>query len=105
LIIDKGKKIVEGTADELLDPAKTIVDIDTTDNQSAINKIAETDWNKYRLSNKGKLQFQFNRDQIPSLVSDLVTMNINVLSVQPRHSLENYFLSLTTLPHVEAAAV
>lgn len=105
LIIDKGKKIVEGTADELLDPAKTIVEIDTTDNASAIQKLTTSPWNKFLLSNGGRLQFQFNRSQIPSLINDLVGMKIDILSVQPRHSLENYFLSLTTAPHVEAAAI
>jgi len=31
LIIDKGKKIVEGVAADLFDPAQTIVELDTID--------------------------------------------------------------------------
>ena len=105
LIIDKGKKIVEGSADELLDPAKTIVEIDTTNNTLAIQKLTVSNWNNFLLQGSGKLQFQCSRDQIPVLIKDLVEMNVDVLSVQPRHSLENYFLSLTTFPNVETAAV
>ena len=105
LIIDKGKKIVEGSADELLDPAKTIVEIDTTNNTLAIQKLTVSNWNNFLLQGSGKLQFQCSRDQIPILIKDLVEMNVDVLSVQPRHSLENYFLSLTTFPNVETAAV
>ena len=105
LIIDKGRKVVEGTADELLDPAKTMVEIETTDNASAIQKIIASSWNTYIQKHARQLQFQCSRDQVPTLINDLVAMNINIISVQPRHSLENYFLSLTTSPHVEAVAV
>ena len=105
LIIDKGKKIVEGTADELLDPTKTIVEIETTDNIFAINKLSGTHWATTLKSFTGPLQFEMNRDFIPALINDMVLYNIEVLSVQSRHSLENYFLSLTSAPNVETAAV
>ena len=105
LIIDKGQKVVEGTADELLDPAKTIVEIETTDNLAAIAKVKVSNWHNVLKTGSDLLQFQINRSQIPALVNDLVLMNISVLSVQPRHSLENYFLSLTTAPNVEPASV
>jgi len=40
---------------------------------------------------------------IPELNKDLVQRGIQVLQLQPRHSLEDYFLSLTTHHgHVEA---
>jgi ABC-type multidrug transport system ATPase subunit len=39
IIIDRGKKIVEGYAAELLDPAKTIVQIETADNVIALEKL------------------------------------------------------------------
>lgn len=105
LIIDKGKKIVEGTADELLDPSKTIVEIETNDNVTATLKLQGSTWSEFLLPNPSPLKFQMNRSHIPELVSHLVEKQIDVLSVQPRHSLENYFLSLTTPPHVEFAAV
>ena len=107
LIIDKGNKIVEGTSDELLDPAKTIVALNTLDNPSAKNKIAATQWGQYlQQSQNDNIILKFNKDRIPEFVNELVQMNIEVLSVTPRHSLEDYFLSLTTAnQHVEPVTI
>ena len=105
LIIDKGKKIIEGTADELLDPAKTIVEIEVTDVAGAISKLGPSNWNNFLHTTGEILQFRISRDQVPVLISDLVQMDIHIISVQPRHSLENYFLSLTSGTHVEVAAI
>jgi ABC-type multidrug transport system ATPase subunit len=44
LIIDKGKKIVEGKVSELLDPSKTLVQIETTNNTEAKEKLASSSW-------------------------------------------------------------
>ncbi|MFX5517654.1 ABC transporter ATP-binding protein, partial [Acinetobacter baumannii] len=37
LIIDKGKKLVEGSSDELFDQSKIIIELNTNDNKSAYN--------------------------------------------------------------------
>lgn len=95
LIIHKGKKIVEGLVDELLDPAHSLVEIDSTDNEHAIKKIQASAWAKYMQPDK-PLQLMMNRNQIPQLIQQLVGMDIQLLSVNSSHSLENYFLSLTT---------
>ncbi len=42
LIIDKGKKIVEGSVRELVDPAKLVLEVETTDNIACRQKLAET---------------------------------------------------------------
>jgi ABC-type multidrug transport system ATPase subunit len=96
LIINKGKKIVEGTATELLDPAKTIVQIDTLNNEDAKNKLAQSKWASSILPSTGIIKLQMNKNGIPELTNDLMQMGVGILSVQPRHSLEDYFLSLTT---------
>jgi ABC-type multidrug transport system ATPase subunit len=97
IIINKGKKIIEGSVSELLDPAHTVVDIDTTDNKTAKQKIQNTSWSKY-LQQLENIQLMMNRDDVPKLIQELVSMNIQLLSVNSSHSLENYFLSLTTQP-------
>ena len=99
LIIDKGRKIVEGNAIELLDPARTIVQVETLDNKEAKNKLLPTKWAAFLLQSSGSLRFQMNRSDIPLLTADLVSLNIPVLSIHPRHSLEDYFLSLTSHGH------
>jgi ABC-type multidrug transport system ATPase subunit len=96
LIINKGKKIVEGSAAELLDPAKTIVQIDTLSNEAAKHKLKESKWATFVLPSTDIIKMQMNKNAIPELTNDLTQMGVGILSVQPRHSLEDYFLSLTT---------
>jgi ABC-2 type transport system ATP-binding protein len=96
LIINKGKKVVEGNAAELLDPAKTIVQIETTDNLAAQSKLALSKWASFILPSGDIIKIQMNKTGIPEIVHDLNQMGIGIISVQPRHSLEDYFLSLTT---------
>jgi ABC-type multidrug transport system ATPase subunit len=96
LIINKGKKIVEGNAAELLDPAKTIVQIDTLNNEEAKHKLAQSKWASFLLPSTGIIKLQMNKNEIPGLTNDLIQMGVGILSIQPRHSLEDYFLSLTT---------
>jgi ABC-type multidrug transport system ATPase subunit len=103
LIIHKGKKIVEGKVAELLDPSKSLVQLETTDNTAAREKLLQTKWAALLQTNTGKLQLKMNKEDVPALVATLVTMHVQVLSVDPMHSLEDYFLSLTTQPgHVES---
>ncbi len=96
LIINKGKKVVEGNAAELLDPAKTIVQIDTLNNADAKEKLMQSKWASFVLPSADTIKMQMNKSGIPELANDLTALNIGVLSIQPRHSLEDYFLSLTT---------
>ena len=104
LIIDKGKKVVEGKMTELFAPSETIVELYTNDATRAYEKIQGTDLKKYLLSRKGDtIVFRIHRTNVPMLVKELVEMEIEIISLSSRHSLENYFLSLTTEnQHVEA---
>ena len=105
IIIHKGKKIVEGKVAELLDPSKSLVQLETVDNVAAREKLLQTNWAASLQNNTVKLQLKMNKEDVPALIATLVTMQVQVLSVDPMHSLEDYFLSLTTQPgHVESFA-
>jgi ABC-type multidrug transport system ATPase subunit len=102
LIINRGKKIVEGNAAELLDPAKTIVKISTTNDAATIEKLKKSAWKNFIKEGEG-ISLTINKIEIPKLTADLINMEAGILSIIPQHSLENYFLSLTNQPgHVEA---
>lgn len=102
LIIDKGKKIAEGKVSDLLNPADTLVEIETTDTQKAKSILQQSQWNKF-LQPSDQLILKMHRMNIPQLSKFLIEKNIAILAIQPRHSLEDYFLSLTTAnPHVAA---
>lgn len=97
LIIDKGKKIVEGNASELFDPSQTIIELQTLDNVNTWQILQESSWKLHLQSKRNtSILIKLDRQQIPQLNRDLVAMNIQVLSFQPRHSLEDYFLQVTS---------
>jgi ABC-2 type transport system ATP-binding protein len=97
LIIDKGKKIVEGAVRELVDPAKLVLEIETTDNIVCRTKLETTYWDEHlrKSAFSEKIIMDISRDEIPLLVRQLVEMDVQVISLKPVNSLEEYFLSLT----------
>ena len=95
IIIHKGKKMVEGTVADLLDPAHTLVEIDTLNNIETVQLLQQSKWVPF-VQRKNQLQLMMNKTAVPELINDLVAMGVQMLSVNSSHSLENYFLSLTT---------
>ncbi|AEW03137.1 bacitracin ABC transporter ATP-binding protein [Niastella koreensis] len=97
LIIDKGKKIMEGTVAELVDPARTMVHLEVTNPQQVVAWLQSSRWNTcLQEQNKSVILLQMNKQQVPELTADLVKAGANIMSLQPQNSLESYFLSLTT---------
>jgi ABC-type multidrug transport system ATPase subunit len=96
LIIDKGKKLVEGAAADLFDASQTILQIETSNNELAMKKIALTNWSNYLLPMRdGNIVVKLAREHIPDFNRTLIDLGINVYALQPRHSLEDYFLQVT----------
>ncbi len=102
IIINKGEKIIEGNVAELLDPSNTLVEVDTTNNIDALRIIQLSKWSAFYENSQKNIKLRMNRKDVPALISDLINKKVDILSVQPRHSLEDYFLSLTNNDtHVE----
>ena len=102
IIIHKGEKIVEGDVATLLDPADTVVEINTTDNEAAFLQLQQTQWKERTTKTTKNLRVRTNKNDVPQIINALSSVGINLLAVQPRHSLEDYFLSLTNNDtHVE----
>jgi ABC-type multidrug transport system ATPase subunit len=96
LVISKGRKIAEGSKETLLNPVKTQVELITDNQETSEQVIKETKWVNYLLSDaNGIFLFEMDKRLIPELNRTLVEKGINVLSLKPRHSLEDFFLSLT----------
>ncbi|MBI1782687.1 MAG: ABC transporter ATP-binding protein [Sphingobacteriales bacterium] len=106
LIIDRGKKIQEGTATELFDPVNTLVELIVADVASTWEKLQQTPWNNNLYAKEGDtILLRMHRNDIPSLFKTLSSIDVQVYSLSPRHSLEDYFLSITTQNrHVETFA-
>jgi len=103
LIIDQGKKMVEGNASQLFDPAETLVELETLDNSKTYLHLQQSNWSsKLQPSREKTIVLKMDRQQIPAFHRSLAEMQIPVISLQPRHSLEDYFLQVTTgNQHVE----
>jgi ABC-type multidrug transport system ATPase subunit len=104
LIIDKGKKVVEGKVNELFDPAETVIEFKTADIASAWEKLQASDLRHLVQGKRNdSVVLKLHQNQVPVVIKQLVQMDISILSLQSKHSLEDYFLSLTKEhPHVEA---
>jgi ABC-type multidrug transport system ATPase subunit len=103
LIIDKGKKVAEGAVKELFDPANTVVEITVSNPQTILAWLQTSRWKENVQSQAhNNITLQLHRQQISALTAELVQAGAEIIAIQPRHSLETYFLSLTTANrHVE----
>lgn len=106
LIIDKGKKLLEGSTEQLFDPAATIVELDTGNNSATAQLLAQSEWQPMlQPARHGWIVLKLHRNQVPLLHKWLVQQNVEVQSLQPRHSLEDYFLQITSgKQHVDSFA-
>lgn len=95
IIIDKGRKVVEGTTEELFNPADTLVELETSDDD-AWQKIAASKWHKNLQSSHDLFVFKLHANEVPLLAKDIVDMNINIYNLNKKHSLESLFLNLTS---------
>ncbi len=95
IIIHKGKKIVEGFVNELLDPSKTLVELETTDNIFATSVLKKSVYASMIVDVNEKIRLTINKHEISTLIQFMVESKIQIIEVKPRHSLEDYFLNLT----------
>ncbi|MES2777099.1 MAG: ABC transporter ATP-binding protein [Bacteroidota bacterium] len=95
LIIDKGKKVIEGSAAAMFDPAKTLVSLQTPNTDVLAKLQGSVFAGCYQKSIGDEMIFEMHRKDIPAFNATLVEQGVAVLSISPRHSLEDYFLRLT----------
>jgi ABC-type multidrug transport system ATPase subunit len=105
IIIDKGKKLVEGKVNELFDPAETVVELKTTDDEDTYERLQYSGLQKFVKDKRNDcILLKLHRNEVPAVMKELVQMDVNVISLHSKHSLEDYFLSLTTdQRHAEVA--
>jgi len=96
IIINKGKTVVEGKVQELLDSAEMKVTIEVDDVDATRQLIKDSGWAEKLLStNNNKMAFDVKTDEIALLNKYLVSNNISVSAIVPTRSLEEYFLKIT----------
>jgi ABC-type multidrug transport system ATPase subunit len=97
LIINRGKKIVEGKVSELLNPGKVQLEIETLDNFSAKEILMASFWSSSLVdTTKDCVVIDAERSMIPELSKYLVEQGVGLVGIKSVNSLEAYFLSLTS---------
>jgi ABC-type multidrug transport system ATPase subunit len=106
IIIDKGKKLVEGKVNDLFDPSETVVEVKTINDEIALEKLKVSQLGQFILNKRNDaILLKLHREQVPVVMKEMVQMDIGILSFHSKHSLEDFFLSLTTAnQHVETVA-
>lgn len=106
LIIDKGRKLVEGATSELFGTTQVVLQLNTANNSQTLEILQGSSWaDRLKPMRDGQLILGLNRNEIPELNRFLVSMKVEVLLLQPRNNLEDYFLQITAgKQHVDAFA-
>ena len=106
LILDKGKKVVEGAVRELFDSSKILVEIEVNNIEHVYEKLKSGSFgNIIKEKRQHTIVVQLSKENIPQFNVYLISIGAEVLALRPRHSLEEYFLSLTTAnQHVDSFA-
>jgi hypothetical protein len=58
--------------------------------------LAASEWNAALQTTGKNIKLKMNKEDIPQLSGWLVQQGVGILAIRPVHSLEDYFLSLTT---------
>lgn len=97
IIINKGKKIVEGEVSNLLNSNKVKVTVEVENIVTVKNILETTKWlNQIESISANKINFNLEQNEIPLLNKFLVENGIMVNALVPVRSLEDYFLNLTS---------
>ena len=83
-----------------------LLELDTLDNKNALALLQNSQWQKSLQPERNSvLLLKMHRNEIPGFHIWLVHQNIQIISLQSRHSLEDYFLQVTSgEQHVAAFA-
>jgi len=96
IIINKGKTVVEGYVQDLLNSAELKVTFEVDDLDSAKQLISQSRWDdKLNSTTNNQLIFNLSPDEIAALNKYFVDNDISVSAVIPIRSLEEYFLKIT----------
>ena len=96
IIIDKGKALVEGNVQELVNSQDRQVAFVLADTSAVMAVLNETVWaSKIIKSNPDRIYFKINKEEIPELNKLMVEHKMEVFAIEPVRSLEEFFLQIT----------
>jgi len=97
LIIHKGRKIAEGSMNELLNPDQSRIELETRSAKELEILLKQTSWSDKIISINGqKIIMQMKREEVPAFIRQMAEMKQDIFSIHKKNSLEDYFLALTS---------
>jgi len=96
LIIHKGKKVVAGSTQALLDPQMKIVQLKTLDDQLALQVLQTSSFSQFLLKRNQGLFLKMPTQEIPKLNASLIAAAVPIIGIEAKNSLEDYFLNITS---------
>ena len=96
LIIHKGKKVVAGSTQALLDPQMKIVQLKTLDDQLALQVLQTSSFSQFLLKRNQGLFLKMPTQEIPKLNASLIAATVPIIGIEAKNSLEDYFLHITS---------
>ena len=96
IIIDKGKSLVEGNVEELVNSQDRQVAFVLADPAAGLTLLNETVWvSRIIKSTPERIFFKINKEEIPELNAFLVGNKMEIFAIEPVRSLEEFFLQIT----------
>jgi ABC-type multidrug transport system ATPase subunit len=95
IIIHQGAKIVEGEIKDLLDPEHVILEISALNNYMCRQWLYASAWSeKLQFSDNDVSLVKIHRNEIPAITREMVMAGVEILSIKPKNTLEEYFCHL-----------
>jgi len=94
-VIHHGELIAQGTVSELLDREATDFSIEVSPLALAVELLESLPWVKTLSAENGKMEVRVEPGRSPELNRFLVTNHVEVFSLSPHRTLEDYFLKVT----------
>ncbi len=100
IIIDKGKKLVQGSTQELLSERDLVVTVETDRGEALLSYLSQTAFANAVLSHTATtVVLKADRQTLPSLHTTLAASGSPVYSINSRKRLEDLYLQLTERTH------
>jgi ABC-type multidrug transport system ATPase subunit len=97
IIIDRGRKVVEGEMKELIDPSHVALQVETEDTEGDLAWIRTSTWaGAVTQSGKGIVHMKLEKHEVPAFTSALAASGARITALKPQNMLEEYFLSRTS---------
>lgn len=99
IVINKGKTIAQGNVDELLSHESLHVNMEVIQREKCKAIIDNSIWKEKYIVDNNKPEdlftFKMAKNEIPALIKEMTENNIEILSIDYRNQLEEYFLKIT----------